>query len=656
MSMTFGKSLARLRKENPLFANHYINYKELKDAVDEADVAKVMNLLRTELDKINDIVEVQWEALSGELMARMRKLGGEKLGAEANAESLENLSQAVVWLHSFIETNYLGFQKVVQKCVESQETASSSWFLARVEAASFRQHRFDELLVPLGRLYTAFRRAHGPGERAALHGLEDQALPMSGDGNAQVFFVPISQVMKAKVALLKVLEPAATMIKAKTNQGTRDTSRVTAEFRQKLTHVYFESSRGDQYAERLRRRVGGFKATTGPVGFLLQCHVAPPPLAEAGAPGDPSDPYHEVSVEIQDECYIVSKLTLLQKNMPAFLGGKATGDSPVETWATEAILKDQLRPAVSSSSFRSSFTAASSAGKAGAVLVSIDEQVSFRDEAALADDKAWCFAASKTGAASTSWSQVDFPGAILRIWLPASSANSLLGLLGVPDLDLKPVPGFSEALHGTALLHRELANPLPPWIPSETLVLAAGRSTLVVSPHGDEKGLLDVAGGKSQRVDKKPTEYKKAGSLKPTEAARSLRRTWCAMCGRGDAAAPVKDDPKLLVDCKTPMAIERTLLRWMRSTILLGSLSSLLMSGSSFDMQLNGVLLGLVCLIFTIFPLMSYVKRSRELSNPKAKQPKVDRTMPRILALSFSVVLFSTVCVNVFAGDSSQDS
>mmetsp|Transcript_4139 Transcript_4139/g.10474 ORF Transcript_4139/g.10474 Transcript_4139/m.10474 type:complete len:652 (+) Transcript_4139:97-2052(+) len=651
MSMTFGKSLSRLRKENPLFANHYINYKELKDAVGEADVGKVMNLLRTELDKINDIVEVQWEALSGELMARMRKLGGDKLGAEVDGESLENLSQAVVWLHSFIETNYLGFQKVVQKCAESQETASCSWFLARVEAASFRQHRFDELLVPLGRLYTAFRQAHGPGERAALHGLEDQALPMSGDGNAQVFFVPISQVMKAKVALLKVLEPAATMIKAKTNQGTRDTSRVTAEFRQKVTHVYFESSRGDQYAERLRRRVDGFAATTGPVGFLLQCHVAPPPLAEAGAPGDPSDPYHEVSVEIQDESYVVSKLTLLQKNMPAFLSGKATGDSPVETWATEAILKDQLRPAVSSSSFRSSFTAASSAGKAGAALVSIDEQVSFRDEAALADDKAWCFAASKTGAASTSWSQVDFPGAILRIWLPASSANSLLGLLGVPDLDLKPVPGFSEALHGTALLHRELANPLPPWIPSETLVLAAGRSTLVVSPHGDEKGLLDVPGGKSQRVDKKPTESKKSGS-----AARSLRRTWCAMCGGGDAAAPVKDDPKLLVDCKTPMAIERTLLRWMRSTILLGSLSSLLMSGSSFDMQLNGVLLGLVCLIFTIFPLMSYVKRSRELSNPKAKQPKVDRTMPRILALSFSVVMFSTVCVNVFAGDSLQDS
>mmetsp|Transcript_35230 Transcript_35230/g.114058 ORF Transcript_35230/g.114058 Transcript_35230/m.114058 type:complete len:654 (-) Transcript_35230:122-2083(-) len=653
--MTFGKELSRLRKENPLFANHYINYKELKDAVDEADVAKVMNLLRTELDKINDIVEVQWGALIGELKARMRKLG-DKEGAEVNAESLENLSQAVVRLHSFIETNYLGFQKVVKKCAESQETASCSWFLARVEAASFRQHRFDELLVPLGRLYTAFRRSTGFGMEAALHGLDDQALPMSGDGNAQVFFVPTSQVMKAKVALLKVLEPAATIIKAKTNQGTRDTSRVTAEFSQKLTHVYFESNRGDQYAERLRRRIGGFAAATGPVGVLLQCHAAPPPLVEAGAPGDPSDPYHEVSVEIQDETYKVSTFSLQQKLMPAFLAGKATSNSPLEKMAAETIQKEQLRPAVSSSAFRSSFTSASSAGKAGVALVSIDEQVTFRDEAALADDKAWCFAASRTGAASTSWSQVDFPGAILRIWLPASSANSLLGLLGVPDLDLKPVPGFSEALHGTALLHRELANPLPPWIPSETLVPAAGRSTLVVSPHGDEKGSLDVAGAKSQRVDKKTSEDKKVGFLKPTEAARSLRRTWCAMCAGGDAAAPARADPKLIVDCKTPMAIERTLLRWMRSTILLGSLSSLLMSGSSFDMQLNGVLLGLVCLIFTIFPLMSYVQRSRELSNPKAKQPKVDRTMPRILALSFSAVLFSTVCVNVFARGSLQDS
>lgn len=72
--MTFGKELARLRQEHPLFANHYLAYQELKNAVEEGDVAKLMGLLRQELDKINDIVDVEMVALRGGLQVRCRKL------------------------------------------------------------------------------------------------------------------------------------------------------------------------------------------------------------------------------------------------------------------------------------------------------------------------------------------------------------------------------------------------------------------------------------------------------------------------------------------------------------------------------------------------------------------------------------------------------
>lgn len=636
--MTIGQELAKQRKENPLFANHYVNYYALKDAVKENDVAKVMNLLRTELDKINDIVEVEWEALFEQLKSRMRKHKDNKDASEIDKETLDNLSEAVIRLYSFIDTNYRGLQNVMKKCTEKTETASCAWFSTRIDAASFRQQPFDELLVPLGFLYSAYRCARGKGQLPVIQELESQALPASGEGAAQVFFVPPSLVMKTKVALLKLFSPAATMGKAKTTQGSRDTSRFTAEFSNRLTQVYFESSSGEQYTERMRRRILGFPAGSGPKGVLLQCRMGPPHWVEAGIKGDPADPAREVVLEVSDNKYDTITATIPQKSMLGLLDGKATGTSPAEVAAAAAIKEQRLRPAVSSSCMRSAF------GRAGPEIVTIDEQVSFRDEAAQTDSKAWCIAASRSFADTHIRGQVDFVGAILKVWLPPSSVAKLLELLNISTEELRAVPGFSEALHCTAFMHRDLANPLPPWIPTESLGAAetdgskSFRSSmatrLLVEP---QKSPPPAA--KGGEADKKKADDSR-GKV-PTSKLEAAKR-WYSFCNND------KPDAKLQVDCKTPLAIERTLLRWMRSTVLLGSLSSLLMSDGGGAGQLNGFLLGLVCLLFAFLPLASYLERSKQLASPNSKQPKVDRTMPRILTVSFCVVLLSTVIVSAF--------
>eukprot|EP00405_Crypthecodinium_cohnii_P031314 CAMPEP_0206516778 /NCGR_PEP_ID=MMETSP0324_2-20121206/63561_1 /ASSEMBLY_ACC=CAM_ASM_000836 /TAXON_ID=2866 /ORGANISM="Crypthecodinium cohnii, Strain Seligo" /LENGTH=600 /DNA_ID=CAMNT_0054009759 /DNA_START=243 /DNA_END=2045 /DNA_ORIENTATION=- len=600
--MTINSELEKQKQENPLFAKHYLNYQGLKDAVAQADVAQVMRLLKIELDKINDIVEMEWDALSRELQTRMRKSTDGPLGPET-AESLENLSQAVVRLSTFIELNYEAFKKIMTKCSQHPDTEG------KFAAAT-----------------------------AAVRELQSEALPVSAEGSPQAFLLPQHLLMQIKVSLLKVLNPIGTISKAKTNQGSRNTTRMTAAMGQQQTSVYFDSTTGHQYSERMKRRCLGFPAGSGPTGKLLQCRMGPPPVGEGGAPGDLADPTREVVVDIQDERYQSSTVVLPQKSMLSLASGKATSKNPVEEAAAEAIRERQLRPAVSATSFRSSYAAAGISE-----LVTVDEQITYRDEAALADGKAWCFAASKTGAATTTRSQVDYPGGILKVWLPPAACSKLLAALNLPTQEFKFTPGFSDALLATALLHRELANPMPPWIPNDGLGLGSPLPGASLAVNESNPGQPSTERGHSNN--------KAVAKSSPEESETPMPRWRRCLVGVIGAPKQSAKDPELLVDCKTPLAIERTLLRWMRSTIMLASLSSLLMSSGDIAGRINGVLLGIACLCFAYFPLMNYLERSKQLLNPKAKQPKVDRTMPRILTCTFCFVLFSAVAVSTLIGD-----
>ncbi|CAE8676928.1 unnamed protein product, partial [Polarella glacialis] len=93
--------IQRQRAEYPRYSNFYLSYKDLKQAIRTFDEAKARlggeasssgaaigehafsELLRRQLDKVNNCVELQWEVITGELRARQRAnsaVGSQALG------------------------------------------------------------------------------------------------------------------------------------------------------------------------------------------------------------------------------------------------------------------------------------------------------------------------------------------------------------------------------------------------------------------------------------------------------------------------------------------------------------------------------------------------------------------------------------------------
>merc|ERR1712107_817149 len=109
----------------------------------------------------------------------------------------------------------------------------------------------------------------------------------------------------------------------------------------------------------------------------------------------------------------------------------------------------------------------------------------------------------------------------------------------------------------------------------------------------------------------------------------------------------LKENQKLFVDLKTPLANERTLIRWFRSAVLLASVSALLMVGDRTDAQINGIVLGIVALLFVALPAQQFYRRSMYMIKPESKQPKVDRTLPWVISYGLVAALAATIAVSV---------
>lgn len=130
-----------------------------------------------------------------------------------------------------------------------------------------------------------------------------------------------------------------------------------------------------------------------------------------------------------------------------------------------------------------------------------------------------------------------------------------------------------------------------------------------------------------------------------TNAVAKAKNCYSDMRGLYFRLRTAPKDRKLKVDPKTPLAIERTLLRWIRSAIILSSLSVLLSSISDPAAQVNGLLLGLVSLLFVFWPLIGYLKRSMDVAQAVPKQPKVDKSMAIVLGVSLSATLTAALIV-----------
>jgi hypothetical protein len=212
--------------------------------------------------------------------------------------------------------------------------------------------------------------------------------------------------------------------------------------------------------------------------------------------------------------------------------------------------------------------------------------------------------------------------AVLQLKLSQEQLERIQQAL-LPHCSLTAVTCFSMSVHGTALLHRELANPLPPWLSQEELLQFASPKR----PSLPQVALTDtVQEGSTVTV---------APATRPKKAPQPVE----------------KPEATLRVDVKTPLANERTMLRWMRSAVMISSVSALLSSKRDDASQINGFLLGLAALLFLFWPLLVYRRRSLGFANLLHGE-KVDRVLPQALGLTLVLALVATLAVHgLFADD-----
>eukprot|EP00439_Symbiodinium_sp_Y106_P035335 s3549_g4.t1 len=116
-----------------------------------------------------------------------------------------------------------------------------------------------------------------------------------------------------------------------------------------------------------------------------------------------------------------------------------------------------------------------------------------------------------------------------------------------------------------------------------------------------------------------------------------------SMAGQGTCFA---DDKKLL-DPKVPLAVERTLLRWLRSAVILASLSAFLMGLRNKAARVNGGLLAVAAMIMVTVPVFKFLRRSLDVSKAKAIQPMTDRSLVQVIGALMAGVLLTVLLVDI---------
>lgn len=184
--MKFGKQLVKEADSYPRYKNYYINYKELKRAIKIIAAARgastsgassgpgilgqgsgealFQESLVRELEKIDRFVDLQLDALVGELRRALRvcrKADVTEEQLDAVESNVDDLANEIVALQTFVRMNFTGFRKITKKYDKRNrsQVQGSSIFMARVVHASFMSVDFDRILLLLDAVRREWRES-----------------------------------------------------------------------------------------------------------------------------------------------------------------------------------------------------------------------------------------------------------------------------------------------------------------------------------------------------------------------------------------------------------------------------------------------------------------------------------------------------------------
>eukprot|EP00929_Paragymnodinium_shiwhaense_P053677 TRINITY_DN2688_c0_g1_i2.p1 TRINITY_DN2688_c0_g1~~TRINITY_DN2688_c0_g1_i2.p1 ORF type:complete len:722 (-),score=173.05 TRINITY_DN2688_c0_g1_i2:226-2391(-) len=674
----FIQELQSLKLAYPRYSKFFIDYdsigKVLEEAKAKADVLAQANRtgegkadaqkevaaqsqelakrLQAELAKVNDIVELEWEVINNELKSRKRQEQDSKSKQPIKDwNSLNNLAESVIMLSIFVDANLNGFRQVVKQC-ESVQGTSYAWFLAKVEAAPFKRN-FDVVLAQIGHFYGLLRKKY-PLEVASFRRQAGKATEASLPAEeVRTFVVPANRIMRTKALILRHFRVWGT------EEGSKDfgpfhlrsapgAPAFPSEVKRPVTCVYFDNAEGDQYKERRQRLV---ERTQGAENDdVFRCRWV-------GENNGGSDFEVAVDTESSPPCDV----TLGQRDVRTLVAGTLNVPAAARSYGLNAqqeqalsrvlgtIQRRRLRPVLSASFSCTTYLQDGASTRS----VTLEEDITFRKESPGSDAKTWCTAVGQQETAPSVTAIRGVAGAILRVYGGEGSGPLLSDLMSL-ESELRELPCFSKALHGTAILRPALAQPGLPWLPEgdpsahkrdrhlSDWILDPAAAAPATAPSTEAKPSKDKA------VRSKAPVLGRGYAGGPPERAGFFTRL-LACCGAGSQARG--SDKTLRVDAKTPMANERTLLRWLRSAVLLSSLSAFLSSRSDSASRINGVLMALLSLLFVFGPLTIFRGRSLEMADAKAKKPSQDYLLQQLFGWSLALILMSTLVVDCLTRD-----
>lgn len=649
--MKFGKELRNEAAKRPHQRSHFLNYKELKhvvksgrqvrasDGLQGASMRAVkeqfLELLRHQLDKVNNFVELQWEVFTEEIKAQFRQQV-----TATSADELRVLAQELVALESFVRANSEGFRKIVKKFDKHCGTTFSESFMSQVENASFRQCDFDASLRQFGQLYVNLHQAQGTSA--------SQPASPSCQDHEEVFILPLRCAMAVKVALL---QHSSLQMSSKAALGRQPL----------LRSLYLEGAAGEQFRQRYwryRRAVAGQDKpavhASDSVEFCFRWEQTSEQDPDLVYLDIRSGPGQRIQVPLDPE---EASALLEGRSEPTALPPRDVACSEAVKDVQTAIQEGRLSTMVSASFSRLAFCTTGE-DEAAACL---DEDIVFADES-LASFSWSCSPPRRLSLASSDRQQA-LPVAILCFRVsPAPELRQRLFNNGVQQVHF-----FSKGIAGMVLLHQGFLRDLPGGL----------RPALQLEDFlRPKESQMPQASGISAPEGSQPCSRQHHESSQPSVAFSSVMgsalqtaRGWLNPMRCVDWAADLasgacltgclagRDLQELRVDCKVPLAIERTALRWFRSAVLLSSLSAYLLSSRTLAEQLNGFLLAGLAVLFVFWPLSNFYRRSMEISKPSASgQTETDRTLPQALSVCLITILTSVLVVQaILASDSDDD-
>eukprot|EP00913_Durusdinium_trenchii_P001617 g1497.t2 len=584
--MKFGKEIQRHAEAHPRYQNFYLAYKEFKQLIKGNEQSRLRELLRQQLLKISGYAELQAQTIGGEIRYMLQRPN----------HICKDRIKDYIELFRFWNLNQEGFRKICKKMDKKCQDGFSKWFLPMVETCDFRSKDWDLSLLFLGQVHDSVSREH-----------------LEGSLRDEVILIPAEEVMIAKVIL-------GTMCLAPPDprpEGSR--MRWFAELPRKvkpLTNlVWFDSAELPQFLQRYRQRNCD----------LLMAGCAVSDFRFRWVEGAAEEVFLDIVYQNREKSSSRMKhsevAALCRKQEPS--GRSDPGVEEIQA----LIERDGLSPMVSCSFRRTTFH---SARHGAQVLTWSDSRdLHGKEDSALADivfidewreKKQWCRileeaeSPKQEGRASLGWALLR-----LRRGVPVAVAQRLR------ELGMAQAHYFSKALCGTLIFQQAALRRLPIHLPDFSMQTVFRLSTAgfplpvggeLVEPFDDSGGRSPASSGIFQAEqgltswaadmaaafcrflhslnsdtgndEEKPNEKNTLifftscpASLTESNPLHSIQ-PWLTPLDFFTWVLPLQD---LLVDCKTPMSNERTVLRWFRSAVMMLSVSAFLTSTPGFASQ-----------------------------------------------------------------------